>query len=299
MSAYQFLDWFKYLMLPFPSYLKKMGYVREMKALGARRNRCQTAWRPHIERTQALIIKAAEQCNQKHKALIVGSGLLFDIPLEKLCKLFDNVVLVDIVHLWKVHLQASHYPNVRLESLDVTGVVERSFNLDLNQGLTTIQQSQLDYFIGEKFDLAVSVNILSQLPVLPIGYYSRRFRSVKDEQLEAFSRALLENHLDWISSFSGVVGLITDLERLQYRGKELVRRESSLWGITLPPGYKQWFWDLAPSPEIDFCIDIRHLVADYINFPKQVWLERNRKQSTRSGDNKSIKQLRQVDTIQD
>jgi len=285
MSVYQFLDWVKYLLFPFPNYLKKMGYIREMKALRARRNRCKTAWSPHIECSKALILEAAGNCNQKRKALIVGSGLLFDVPLKDLCKLFDNVVLVDIVHLWKVHVQAGLYPNIKMESLDVSGVADRIFNLQRNEDLTSIQQPQLDYFLGEQFDLVVSVNILSQLPVLPIRYFSRMSRSVKDEQLETFSRTLLENHLDWISSFSGVVALIADLERLQYRGKELVKRESSLWGIDLPPGYKQWFWDLAPSPEIDFCIDVRHLVAGYINYPKQFWLDRNRKESGPKGDN--------------
>ena len=89
----------------------------------------------------------------------------------------------------------------------------------------------------------------------------------------------MENHLDWISSFSGVVALIADIERLQYRREKLLKRESFLCGVNLPTSYKQWSWDLAPNPEIDFCIGFRHIVAGYTNVPKKVWLNRNGKKS--------------------
>ena len=277
MAGRQIRSWVNYLTTPVPRYLRKMGYVREMKALGARRNRCLDSWRLHLEHTQALILEAARQCEHKHKALIIGSGLLFDIPVLELSRLFHDVVLVDIVHLWRVHQQTSPFPNVRLAQWDVTGMVEQSYMAGRKRILAPMPQRRLKYFLDEGFDLVVSANILSQLPVLPSGYLSRRIRSLKKEQVSVFSRALVENHLDWISSFSGVTCLIADLERLQYNEKKLVSREESLWGVTLPEGGQQWFWDLAPRPEIDFQLDICHRVIGYANFPKQAWLERDRK----------------------
>ena len=277
MAGRQIQSWVNYLTTPVPCYLRKMGYVREMKALGARRNRCLASWRIHLEHTQASILEAARQCEHKHKALIIGSGLLFDIPVFELSRLFHDVVLVDIVHLWRVHRQTSPFPNVRLVQRDVTGMVERSYMAGRKRIPAPMPQRRIKYFLDEGFDLVVSANILSQLPVLPNEHLSRRIRSVKEEQVSVFSRALVENHLDWISSFPGVTCLIADLERLQYNEKKLVSREASLWGVTLPEGGQQWFWDLAPRPEIDFRLDIRHRVIGYANFPKQAWLERDRK----------------------
>ncbi|MBN67004.1 MAG: hypothetical protein CMM94_05500 [Rickettsiales bacterium] len=256
-----------------------MGYLREMKALGARRNRCLASWQIHLERSQGSILKAARQCEQKHRALIVGSGLLFDIPVRELSRLFDEVVLLDIVHLWRVHRSASQLPNVRLIQRDVTDIVERSFMAGRKRIPVSVPRRQLNYLLDDGFDLVVSANILSQLPVLPNEYLSRRIPSLEKEQTSAFSRTLVESHLDWISSFPGVTCLIADLERLYCKEKEIVRREGSLWGVTLPGAGEQWIWDLAPRPEIDFQLDIRHRVIGYTNFPKQAWLQRDRLQA--------------------
>ena len=257
---------------PVPYHLRAMGYWVELKALGTRRNRCQSEWQPHLEKTQALILEASELCAAQEKALIIGSGLLFDIPLAELSRRFKQVVLVDIIHLGRVRRQVKRYPNVRLLQLDVTGVVEQIYAMARGWQPVRIPQYQPDSFLDEGFDLVVSANILSQLAVIPNGFMSRRIKHWPDLYLQKFSRGLVENHLHWLAAFSGVVCLIADLERLTCSGAKLIRREESLWGVRLPPGRKEWCWDLAPCPEIDVRYDIRHRVAGYANFPKQAWL---------------------------
>ena len=96
MAIHPIRSWIDYLASPVPRHLRNMGYVREMKALRARRNRCRAAWRPHLERTRALVLEAAAQCERRRNALIVGSGLLYDVPLTELSRQFDSVVLVDM-----------------------------------------------------------------------------------------------------------------------------------------------------------------------------------------------------------
>ena len=257
-----------------------MGYIREMKALRTRRNRCSAAWRPHLERTRALILEAATRCGQRRNALIVGSGLLFDVPLAELSGRFDRVVLVDLVHSWSVHRQAGRFSNVRLLPLDVTGVVEQCYALARRRVRAPLPQRPVDCLLGEAFDLVASVNVLSQLPVLPNGYLSRRIRSLTDVQIADFSRALVKNHLDWICSFPGIACLVADLERLHYDHGRLVGREGSLWGVALPEGGREWDWDLAPRPEMDFRLDVRHRVVGYSSFPKQAWLAASRGNGT-------------------
>ena len=269
-------DWTGYLMTPFPRHLKVMGYARELRQLGSRRKRCQAAWRPHLEHTRSLILEAADLSGATGRALILGSGLLFDIPVAELSRRFREVVLVDIVHLWTARKEASRYPNVRLEWVDVTGVVEEVYALPRGGLALDVSECPPAYFLEDGFDLVVSANILSQLPVLPNAYASQRMKKLANGQIREFSRRLVEAHLDWLASFPGAVSLITDLERLKCEGPRIVSREGSLWGVDLPEGGREWFWDLAPRPEMDFKYDIRHRVAGYAEFPKQAWLDRDR-----------------------
>ena len=253
-----------------------MGYVRELRALRARRNRCREAWRSHLEHTREVVLEAAARCERRRSALVVGSGLLFDIPLAELSRRFETVVLVDIVHAWSVHREASRFSNVRLVPLDVTGVVEQCHALARRSAPAPLPKRPVDCFAGEDFDLVASVNILSQLPVVPNGYMSRRVRSPTEAETREFSRSLVVNHLDWLCGFPGIACLITDLERQCHGDCGMVSREESLWGVTLPEGGRDWLWDLAPRPEMYFHLDVRHRVGGYANFPKRAWLDARR-----------------------
>ena len=273
MATRTFRAWLDYLAVPVPRHVRQMGYVRELRALRARQDRCRSAWHSHLEHTRAVILDAAARCEQRRSALVVGSGLLFDIPLEELGRQFESVVLVDIVHAWSVHRQAARFPNVQLVPLDITGVVERCHALARQRSPAPLPQRQVECFAGERFDLVASVNVLSQLPVAPNGYMSRRIRSLTEARTREFSRALVTNHLDWLCSAPGVACLVTDLERLCYGDCGLVSREESLWGVALPEGGRDWLWDLAPRPEMYFHLDVRHRVGGYASFPKRAWLD--------------------------
>ena len=264
--------WIDFLANPAPRHVRQMGYVRELRALRARQRRCRTDWQPHLDHTRAVVLESAAQCVQRRSALVVGSGLLFDVPLEELSRQFGRVVLVDIAHLWSVHRRADRLANVHLMPLDVTGVVERCHAMARERSEESLPQRPVDCFAGESFDLVVSLNVLSQLPVVPNGYLSRHLRSVADAHIRAFSRALVINHLDWLCSFPGIACLVTDLERQHVDDCRTVSAEESLWGITLPDGGRTWLWDLAPRPEMYFDVDVRHRVVGYSNFPKHAWL---------------------------
>ena len=190
--------WLDYLAIPVPQHVRQMGYVRELRALRARRNRCREAWRSHLEHTREVVLEAAAQCERRRNALVVGSGLLFDVPLGELSRQFESVVLVDIVHTWSVHREACRFSNVRLVPLDVTGVVARCHALARRRAPAPLPQRPVECFVGEGFDLVASVNVLSQLPVVPNGYMSRRIRSLTEAETKEFSRALVVNHLDWL-----------------------------------------------------------------------------------------------------
>lgn len=247
-----------------------------MRELDARGHRCRAAWQPHVMRSRALIIEAAECCNSADKALILGSGPLFDVPVAELSWRFREVVLVDILHSWRIRAALRRYPNVRLESLDITGVIKQVHSLAHGGTALEAPEYQPDFFLEDGYDLVVSANILSQLPLSPVRYVSRQKDQAAPEQTKEFSRRLVINHLDWLASFGGNVCLMSDLERLYCNGDDILRREESLWGVTLPHGGQEWMWDLAPRPEIETDCDVRHRVAGYAAFPKKAWLERRK-----------------------
>ena len=248
-----------------------MGYVLETRQLAARHDRCRNDWRPHLQATRSLILEAARCCSRSERVVVVGSGLLFDIPLAELCQHFREVLLVDILHPWQVRKTVLAHPNATVLDLDVTGVVRDVHDAARYRWGLEVSVEKPDFLLDERFDLVVSANILSQLAVLPNGYATRRMREPSAGMVRDFSRRLVIAHLDWLASFEGVVCLVSDLERLFCDGDLIVDREDSLWGVELPDGGREWIWDLAPRPEIDWNRDICHRVVGYREFPKTAW----------------------------
>ena len=171
-------DWIRYLVTPFPRHLRVMGYVRGLRQLSSRGQRCRTAWQPHLMRSRSLILEAADDCDRKRKALILGSGPLFDIPVAQLSWRFKKVILVDILHLWRVRSVVSRYPNVRLQCADVTGIAKEVYATARSGRALEVAARKPDFFLEDGFDLVVSANILSQFPLAPVRYASRRKKSV-------------------------------------------------------------------------------------------------------------------------
>ena len=269
--------WLRHVATPYPWHLRRMGYARELRWLANRQDRCRAAWHQHLKNTRSLIQRSADGCAGSETVLVVGSGQLFDIPLEQLVQQFTNVVLVDILHPWRAQKAAHLHPNVRLESLDITGVVRDVYHATSSgQGLD-VTVGKPEFYLDEPVDLVVSANILSQLPVLPNNYALKRARDPDGGRVASFSRRLVTAHLDWLASFSGRVCLVTDLERMVCDRETVISREPSLWGIELPEGGEEWTWELAPRPEIMWTRDISHRVVGYVEFPKDKWRARSKK----------------------
>lgn len=269
-----FMDLWRYATAPFPWYLAPMGYVRESTGLVRRGGHSRAAWREHLEKSKALILEAASRCARKDKALILGSGLLHDIPMAELSGQFREVVLVDILHLREARSQARGFANVRLVPLDVTGVAKAVYDLARGGRPARLPDSVPDFFLDDGFDFVASLNMLSQLPVVPGTFAGPRIPKLAREDVVRFSRRLVEHHLDWLCSFSGAVSLITDLDRLECDGATVLRRKDCLWGVELPAGGRTWLWDIAPRPVVDPRFDVRHRVIAFADFPKGAWRTR-------------------------
>jgi hypothetical protein len=245
------VDTLEYLATPCARPLRGMGYLRELMAIRDRARRCWHAWQPHLERSKAVICKAITRCNQRRKAVILGSGVLYDVPINELSAAFREVVLVDIVHPHKNWLPEIRHKNLGRVTADVTSMAEEVYRVAKLPG-ATLPRTEPSLFLDDtEIDLVVSLNLLSQLPVIPTAYLER-IGAHSQEAVGAFARHLLSAHLTYLQRFACPVALITDVEKLTLdRAGKLVDKSSLLRGVPLPAEGETWTWHLAPRPEAD------------------------------------------------
>jgi hypothetical protein len=241
----------EYLATPCARPLRGMGYLHELMSIRGRAWRCWDAWQPHLERSKAVSLKAVARCKQRRKAVILGSGMLYDVPIDELSAAFHEVLLVDIVHPLKNWLPGIRHKNLRRLTADITATAEEVYRVAKLPG-AMLPRTEPSLFLDDtEVDLVVSLNLLSQLPVIPTEYLERAGAHSPDA-IAAFARHLLSAHLAYLQRFTCAVALITDVEKQTLnRAGKLVCKSSLLRGLTLPCEGESWTWHLAPRPEAD------------------------------------------------
>jgi hypothetical protein len=226
-----------------------MGYLYELLGIKARFGRCRAAWGTHLERTRSVIRRAAALCPQRRKAVVLGSGLLYDVPLEDLARDFQEVVLVDLVHPLGVRWRRRWFGNVSLLRADVSGVAESVYRIASTPNATLPRAVPTLFLDDSRVDLVASVNLVSQLPYIPADYLRRA--SVQPQvEIETFAHDVVQAHLTYLHRLPGVVALIGDMERLTYdRDGKVIERLDALRGVAFPQPCEEWEWQLAPRPE--------------------------------------------------
>lgn len=254
------LEWFTYLTTSCPTPVAKLGYLQEMIGAQSRYRRCKKAWQPHLVNTQEAIMEAAKQCKQQRTAVILGSGYWYDIPVEMLSRIFKNVLLVDIFHMPAMRGKAERYPNVQLITEDITGEVRGlsnySFGMEPKVSPFATDMPDLDFI--------ASVNMLSQLPMLPTAWL-RSKTDYAPETIEQYGKALIEAHIHYLSQFpQAVCALITDTTQHVIgviEGKEL-ESYSLIYDCPLPcEPLRRWQWEIAPAPEFSRKVHLQNSIA--------------------------------------
>src|SRR5690349_4903760 len=85
-------------------------HIGEAVGLWARGRRQRAAWHDHLARTRAAIEGPMARLTKGGTAVVLGSGPLFDVPLDALARHFKSVVLVDRAHLAGTRRLARPYP---------------------------------------------------------------------------------------------------------------------------------------------------------------------------------------------
>lgn len=253
------LEWLRYRTTPCPRHLRDMGYLRESIGLEARARRCADAWAPHAAACRDVIAAAANGCTGSGRAVVLGSGPLIDVPIDVLADTFDEVVLVDILHPWPARRRAGGFSNVRFLTTDVTGIVEAVHARVTASGSGPLPVPPQTLPVPDG-DLVVSVNLLSQLPLLPRLYLSEHAAAPEDE-IETFAAAVVRAHLAALAAASGRACLISETEVLYVDGDRLLTYEDPLHGVDIGSGERTWTWEFAPRPEHQPDLDVRHRVV--------------------------------------
>ncbi|CAN7181641.1 hypothetical protein [Rhizobium sp. LjRoot258] len=231
-------------------------FIRTSVNLWSRAGRCSRQWAGHEERSRNTVTSAMAGLRQKRTAVVLGSGLLRDVPIEELSENFDTVVLVDLVHLASVRLwlRLKGYSNVRLIERDLSGYDE----------LAAGRQPEPLAFLRTVpyLDFVVSANLLSQ-----IGRGAkRRYEAEEKGAMPADTvTQLIEAHRSALEAAPCRTCLISDISYAVIDRNGKVHEEHDLLhGVSLSSVQANWKWPVAPLGEESADYQIVHeVVATY------------------------------------
>jgi len=232
---------------PCPQYVRRMEYLYQAIALRGRYRRRRAGWQPHLDKTKEFILAAAVKCRKQDKVMVLGSGLLLDVPIEALAEMFREVVLVDVVHLPEVHKRIKQYKNVRTLQGDITNVAEKLY-WNVQQGQNELPLSEPSIPEADpNTSLVISLNILSQLSTIPQDYVRKKLPEHDEETIAAWCDQIHEAHYQALRALSSEVCLIADHEYV-YKNKErnVIEQGSTVGRVILPEPDASWWWEIAP-----------------------------------------------------
>jgi len=236
-----------------PDWVKAMGYVRESIALDHRFRRCHAHWAPHLDACKDLIRRAAEDLPGYERCVVLGSGHLLDIPLTDLAARFRRVELVDLVHPLTVRNRVRGFDSVHLVEADVSGAAHAVF--DLTEG--PLPEPAPDETLAQGADLVISANLLSQLPLLLLDRLKKSAPWITAEDRLGFARSVVDHHLALLQHQKGRVCLISEVLRLFHDNERPIDKADPLFGGAILYESEEWWWDIAPRPELAKDYDVR------------------------------------------
>lgn len=229
-------------------HIRHLGYVQETLAMRKRHRARREAWQEHLDNSRRFVLSAAARCRTRNKIVVLGSGLLLDVPLAELTTLFREVVLVDVVCLPEIRKRIARYGNAFFFEHDVTGVAEQLYRMKLSNGIHELPgvpgPSEM---IAQDADLVVSLNILSQLWVVPRAYILQPRPRVSEDQLGEWCARIVERHYLFLQGLPCTVCLIADHQSVN-RDKDgkVFSIRATAGTMELPEPAASWTWAIAP-----------------------------------------------------
>nr|WP_316652672.1 hypothetical protein [uncultured Gellertiella sp.] len=210
--------------------------------LWSRAGRCRRQWRAHEERCKDFIRDRLSALSQRRTCVVLGSGLLRDVPVSDLSEAFDRVLLVDLAHLAPVRFSQllAGRRNLRFVHRDLSGLD------DMKAGLPPAPLAFLKEIDG--LDLVISANLLSQIG---IGIERRLAREGDQGLPQDAVGTLLNAHLDGLKSAGAPAILLTDTDfTIQDLSGRVEERKDLMHSAHLPEALASWDWPVVPPGEM-------------------------------------------------
>jgi hypothetical protein len=209
---------------------RRPAEINSSVRLWARARRCARDWAGHEANCKAFV--TATMPVRGRVAVVLGSGLLRDVPIDALWRAFGEVRLYDLQHLASVRAWAflRGFRNLRF--------IQR----DLSAGLDFLRDDP-------DIDLVISANLLSQL-------------GVAAERMEQDAASVIAAHVEGLRGAPGVKLLLTDVQfDLVLKNGTIVERNDLTHGMSLPEPDASWPWTVAPIGELDPAYEAVHRVV--------------------------------------
>lgn len=199
---------------------RKVGEINSSVRLWARARRCARDWAKHEANCKAFV--QTHMPKQGRVAVVLGSGLLRDVPIEALSKCFREVRLYDLQHLASVRLW------VLAKGLGNLRFAQR----DLSEGLGFLRDDP-------EIDLVISANLLSQL-------------GVAAEMRGMDAAAVIARHVEALRDAPGRRLLLTDRRfDVILKDGSIAETHDLMHDVSLPEPEASWPWTVAPFGELD------------------------------------------------
>jgi len=230
-----------YMSTPAAAWAKDIGFLSEAISIESRWNAHADAYRSHQRNCHEAILNAAENVAHKNRVILLGAGIIYDVPLADLIGIFNEVVLVDCVFTKTTRRLVDEYPTVRILEYDLSGVCKR-LDKKITDDPLPIPESLLPGEVYEA-DLVVSLNLLSQLPLLP-EKFARKHKLRGD--VSAWGEEIEMAHLNAIRNLDVEVLMISDYAYLSFTTGNNTVEEPTLYNISGDPD-SQWLWEIHPK----------------------------------------------------
>jgi hypothetical protein len=221
---------------------KRANEINSSVRLWARARRCGRDWAEHEGYCQQNILEAIKTLPRRRVAVVLGSGLLRDVPIQALSENFLEVRLYDLQHLANVRIWAATkgLRNLTFRCRDLSGYEQlRADETSEPQPLAFLDE------IAD-LDFVISANLLSQIGV-GVGR-----QVTADGGKEDIVPRLVGAHIDGLSSLETKTCLLTDVSyEIINKSGDVLERDDLMHGVTLPAPEAEWRWTVAPFGELD------------------------------------------------